>query len=134
MADKADPLRSVRQARSRSFLSVLPGRQPKGKNSCYLSPTASRSVGTRYPGAAGYSAMPCNATYCSVTSCLLATTVTVVAIEAAEMVFQMVFQNDVLLDGDHGGHQFVLPRVMNVEHAGLPVSAVFRFGNCLKFL
>jgi hypothetical protein len=36
--------------------------------------------------------MPCNATYCGVTSCLLTTTVTVVVVEAAEKVFQIVFQ------------------------------------------
>jgi hypothetical protein len=50
----------------------------------YLSPTASRSVGPRYPDAAGYSAIACNATYRSVTSRLLITAVTVVAVEAAE--------------------------------------------------
>jgi hypothetical protein len=36
--------------------------------------------------------MLCNATYWGVTSCLLTTTPTVVAVEAAEKVFQVVFQ------------------------------------------
>lgn len=49
------------------------------------------------------------------------------------MVFQMMFQNTVL-DGHHGGRSFVLPRVMNVEHVDLLVSAVFRFKNCHEFL
>jgi hypothetical protein len=71
---------------------IMSSSSQNGTNSCYLSPTASRGVGTKYPDAAGYSATPCNATYWGATSCLLTTTVAVVAIEAAEKMFQVVFQ------------------------------------------